>query len=101
MVCISIINKISDIFNIDCSLICIRWIPKVNIVGPYVGPYGMQISVITPFFRETVQIREFATAITQNISDLEIKVTQNAIFSKIRKFDDSQINLMEFIFIFF
>ena len=30
---------------------------------------------------------------------MEIKVAQNAIFSKIRKFDDSQINLMDIFFL--
>ena len=51
------------------------------------------------------EIRVFAIAVTQNISDLrestmEIKVVQNAIFSKIRKFDSSQINLVGFVYIF-
>ena len=31
----------------------------------------LQINEITPSFRETVQIRQFATAVTQNILDLE------------------------------
>ena len=50
-----------------------------------------------------VQIREFATAIVQNLLDLrgstmEIKVAWNAIFSKIRKLDSSQINWVELFF---
>ena len=51
-----------------------------------------------------VHIREFATAIAQNISDLRgstmnIKVDKNAISSKIMKFDSSQINLVELFFL--
>ena len=47
-----------------------------------------------------MQICEFATAVTQSISDLEgqptmeIKVDQKAIFITIKKFEMSQINLI-------
>ena len=33
-------------------------------------------------------------------STMIVKVAQNAIFSKIRKFDDFQINLVDFFYIF-
>ena len=51
-----------------------------------------------------VQIREFATAIAHiglRGSTIEIIVAKNAIFSKIRKFDSSPINLVELIFLIF
>ena len=49
---------------------------------------------------ETMQIRESTTAVTPNILNLEgrprkLKLLRNPTFSKIRQFEDYQINLMQ------
>ena len=66
--------------------------------------WWLQISEFMGNLNFFVQIREFATALAQNISNLEgqpweLEFPKSAIFSKIRKFDKSQINLVEPIFL--
>ena len=65
----------------------------------------LQIHEYVPFFKQNKElIREFSTVVTQNISDLRFDHDHGdqsyleCHFSKILKFDDSQINLVALFF---
>ena len=79
---------------------------KMNIIWVTAVASSWICSVSASYTWEMMQIHEFATAITWNISDLNgrpwrSKLLRSLSISEIRKFDDSQINFLEKNFLLF
>ena len=82
---------------IDLRILKLLNLTKYSILSNF-DPNGRPYKPDLVFELQQLQIHEY---IVPSGSTMEIKVAQNAIFSKIEKFNDSHINLVELFFCIF